>query len=492
AIISLPVGILMAFVVMHAQGLNANIMSLGGIAIAIGAMIDGAIVMIENMHKHMERTPLTAENRWAVVTESATEVGPALFFSLLIITVSFLPVFTLEAQEGRMFSPLAYTKTYAMAASALLAITLVPVLMGYFIRGKVLPEHRNPVNRFLVWIYLPALKAVLRSPKTTLGIAVLLTAIGLWPIGKIGSEFIPPLDEGDLMYMPTTYPGLSIGKARELLQQTDKLIATVPEVLTVFGKIGRADTATDPAPLTMVETFIQLKPREQWRAGMTTESLKKELDGLVKLPGVTNAWVMPIKTRIDMLATGIKTPVGIKIGGPDLAQIEAIGRQIEEILADLPGTASVYAERVAGGRYLQIDVRRDQAARHGMNVADVQMLVASAVGGVNLGQSVEGRERYPINLRYPQGYRDSPEQLALLPIVTPAGQRVVLSDLASIRIDDGPPSIKTENARPNGWIYIDISGIDVGHYVEQAQAALNDTLVLPAGYSISWSGQYEY
>ena len=346
AIISLPVGILAAFIVMHAQGLNANIMSLGGIAIAIGAMIDGAIVMIENMHKHMERTPLTKENRWQIVAESAAEVGPALFFSLLIITVSFVPVFTLEAQEGRMFSPLAFTKTYAMAASAALAITLVPVLMGYFIRGKVLPEHKNPLNRALIAVYMPVLKTVLQYPKSTLVLALIITVVGFWPVNKIGSEFIPPLDEGDLMYMPTTYPGLSIGKAREILQQTDKLIATVPEVKSVFGKIGRAETATDPAPLTMIETFIQIKPRDEWREGMTTDKLKKELDALVKFPGLTNAWVMPIKTRIDMLATGIKTPVGIKVAGPDLKEIEKIGKRLEQVLNDVPGTASVYSERV--------------------------------------------------------------------------------------------------------------------------------------------------
>jgi len=372
AIISLPVGILAAFIVMHYQGLNANIMSLGGIAIAIGAMIDGAIVMIENMHKHMERTPLTKENRWEIVTKSAVEVGPALFFSLLIITVSFVPVFTLEAQEGRMFSPLAFTKTYAMAASAALAITLVPVLMGYFIRGKIIAEHKNPVNRILTAIYMPVLKRVLRFPKMTLLGALVILSVGLWPLDKIGSEFIPPLDEGDLMYMPTTYPGISIGKARELLQQTDKLIYTVPEVLTVFGKAGRAETATDPAPLTMIETFIQLKPRDQWREGVTLDSLKKELDALVKIPGVTNAWVMPIKTRIDMLATGIKTPVGIKIAGPELAEIQQIGKQLEVILKDVPGTASVYSERVAGGRYIMVDINREKAARYGLNIADVQ------------------------------------------------------------------------------------------------------------------------
>lgn len=492
AIISLPVGILTAFIIMYWQGLNANIMSLGGIAIAIGAMIDGAIVMIENMHKNMERTPLTKENRWQVVADSACEVGPALFFSLLIITVSFVPVFALEAQEGRMFSPLAFTKTYAMAASAALAITLVPVLMGYFIRGKILAEHLNPINRGLIAVYLPALKKVLQFPKSTLVIALVVVVIGFWPLNKIGSEFIPELDEGDLMYMPTTYPGISIGKARELLQQTDKLIATVPEVKTVFGKIGRAESATDPAPLTMIETFIQLKERSQWREGVTTESLKKELDSLLKLPGVTNAWVMPIKTRIDMLATGIKTPVGIKIAGPELQEIQAIGQQLETILKDVPGTASVYSERVAGGRYIKVDIQREKAARYGLNIADVQQVVATAIGGMNVTQTVEGRERYPVNLRYPQDYRNSPEQLALLPIVTANGQRIALADVANVFIEDGPAGIKSENARLNGWAYIDIEGVDVGSYVEQAKQIVAAQLQLPAGYSISWSGQYEY
>jgi len=492
AIFSLPVGILAAFIIMHAQGLNANIMSLGGIAIAIGAMIDGAIVMIENMHKHMERTPITKENRWQIVSESASEVGPALFFSLLIITVSFVPVFTLEAQEGRMFSPLAFTKTYAMAASAALAITLVPVLMGYFIRGKVLPEHKNPINRLLTAAYLPALKSVLKFPKTTLLGAVFVLFIGLWPLDKIGSEFIPPLDEGDLMYMPTTYSGISIGKARELLQQMDKLIYTVPEVKTVFGKVGRAETATDPAPLTMIETFIQLKPKDQWRAGLTTADLKKELDNLVKLPGVTNAWVMPIKTRIDMLATGIKTPVGIKIAGPDLSKIQTIGQQLETILKDVPGTASVYAERVAGGRYIKVDIQREKAARYGLNIDDVQQVVATAIGGMNVAQTVEGLERYPINIRYPQDYRSSPEKLSLLPIVTPNNQRISLGDVADIFVEDGPPAIKSENARLNGWAYIDIEGVDIGNYVVEAQKVVNEQLDLPAGYSIAWSGQYEY
>ncbi|WP_339616341.1 efflux RND transporter permease subunit [uncultured Gilvimarinus sp.] len=492
AIVSLPVGILTAFIIMHAQGINANIMSLGGIAIAIGAMIDGAIVMIENMHKHMEETPLTKENRWQVVAESASEVGPALFFSLLIITVSFVPVFTLEAQEGRMFSPLAFTKTYAMAASAALAITLVPVLMGYFIRGKVLPEHKNPVNRLLTAGYMPLLRKVLAYPKMTLVLALLVLSTVMWPLGKIGSEFIPPLDEGDLMYMPTTYPGISIGKARELLQQTDKLIATVPEVKTVFGKIGRADTATDPAPLTMIETFIQLKPRDQWREGMTTEGLKKELDALVKLPGVTNAWVMPIKTRIDMLATGIKTPVGIKIAGPELSVIQDIGKQLEVILKDVEGTASVYSERVAGGRYLNIDIDRDKAARFGLNITDVQQVISSAIGGMNVTQTVEGLERYPVNLRYPQSYRNSPEQLKLLPIITPTGERIALSDVSTITIADGPPGIKSENARINGWTFVDIEGIDVGTYVVDARKIVAEQLDLPAGYSVVWSGQYVY
>ena len=492
AIITLPMGILAAFVVMYWQGINANIMSLGGIAIAIGAMTDGAIVMIENMHKHMEKTPLTDENRWQVVMDSAAEVGPALFFSLLIITVSFMPVFILEAQEGRMFSPLAYTKTYAMAASAGLAITLVPVLMGYFIRGKVISEQKNPVNRLLVAAYKPLLNAVLKAPKTTLVLALVLAVIGFYPVNKIGSEFIPPLDEGDLMYMPTTYPGISIGKAREILQQTDKLIASVPEVESVFGKVGRADTATDPAPLTMIETFIQLKPKSQWREGMTTEKLKKELDNLVKFPGLTNAWVMPIKTRIDMLATGIKTPVGIKVAGPKLSEIQKIGEQIEVILKDIPGTASVYSERVAGGRYIKVDINREKAARYGLNIADVQQVVATAIGGMNVTETVEGQERYPVNLRYPQDYRDSPEELKLLPIVTPNGQRIALADVAHVFIEDGPPGIKSENARINGWSLIDIEGSDIGSYVERAQQALHEQLELPAGYSITWAGQYEY
>lgn len=492
AIISLPVGILTAFIVMHLQGINANIMSLGGIAIAVGAMIDGAIVMVENMHKHMEKTPITPENRWQIVSKSASEVGPALFFSLLIITVSFLPVFTLEAQEGRMFAPLAYTKTYAMAASAALAVTLIPVLMGYFIRGKLLPEHKNPLNRLLTSIYTPTLSAVLKFPKTTLLAAFAILLSSLWPLDKIGSEFIPPLDEGDLMYMPTTYPGISIGKARELLQQTDKLIRTVPEVETVFGKVGRAETATDPAPLTMIETFIQLKPRHEWREGVTTESLKAEFDSLLKVPGVTNAWVMPIKTRIDMLATGIKTPVGIKIAGADLSEIQKIGQQLEAVLMNVPGTTSVYSERVAGGRYIKIDINRLKAARYGLSVSDIQQVVATAIGGMNVTQTVEGLERYPVNLRYPQAYRDSPEQISLLPVVTPNGLRITLGDVAEIKVEDGPPGIKSENARINGWVFVDIDNVDLGSYVKQAEKAVMENISLPTGYSITWSGQYEY
>lgn len=492
AVISLPIGILVSFIIMYWQGVNANIMSLGGIAIAIGAMTDGAIVMIENMHKHIEKTPLTDENRWQIVAKSASEVGPALFFSLLIITVSFLPVFILEAQEGRMFAPLAYTKTYAMAASAGLAITLVPVLMGYFIRGKIVSEKKNPLSRLLVAIYLPVLRVVLHHPKTTVLATLFIAVVGFYPINKLGSEFIPPLDEGDLMYMPTTYAGLSIGKARELLQQTDKLIATVPEVKSVFGKIGRAETATDPAPLTMIETFIQLKPQDEWRVGMTTEKLRTELDKLVQIPGLTNAWVMPIKTRIDMLATGIKTPVGIKVAGSDLVVIQRIGQDIEEILSQMPGTASVYSERVAGGRYIKVDIKRELASRYGLNISDVQQVVSTAIGGMNVSESVEGLERYPINLRYPQSYRDSPEQLALLPIVTPSGQRIALADVAKIYVEDGPAGIKSENARINGWTYIDIKDIDVGSYVQNAKALLSSELVLPTGYSLTWAGQYEY
>ncbi|MEJ2765108.1 efflux RND transporter permease subunit [Photobacterium sp. MCCC 1A19761] len=490
--LSLPVGILAAFMVMHWQGINANIMSLGGIAIAIGAMVDGAIVMIENVHKHIERTPLTDENRWQVIGRAAEEVGAPLFFSLLIITLSFVPVFALQGQEGKMFSPLAFTKTYAMAASAGLAITLVPVLMGYFIRGKVLSEHKNPINRGMVALYRPLLNLSLAYPKSMIVLALALMGSAYYPISKVGSEFIPPLDEGDLMYMPTTYPGISIGKARELLQQTNKLIKTVPEVATVWGKIGRAETATDPAPLTMIETVIQLKPRDQWREGMTTASLRQTLDELVQFPGLTNAWVMPIKTRIDMLATGIKTPIGIKIAGPDLAVIEKIGADLEPILNQIPGTASVYAERVAGGRYVTIDILRRQAARYGLSVKEVQQVISTAVGGLNVGETIEGLERYPINVRYPQDYRDSVVKLQNLPLVTPNGARIALADVADIRYEDGPPMIKTENARPNGWVFVDIEGRDLGSYVLEARQAVTEQLNLPSGYSLAWSGQYEY
>ena len=492
AIISLPVGMLIAFIIMYVQGINANIMSLGGIAIAIGAMIDGAIVMIENMHKHMEKTPLTKQNRWQIVVDSATEVGPALFFSLLIITVSFIPVFTLEAQEGRMFAPLAYTKTYAMAAAAVLAITLVPVLMGYFVRGKIVSEHKNPVNKAVTGVYKPLLRWVLNYPKLAIILSVVVLVIGFMPMNKIGSEFIPPLDEGDLMYMPTTYAGISVGKAREVLQQTNKLIKTLPEVETVYGKVGRAETATDPAPLTMIETFIQLKPKNQWREGLSTQDLINELEQLVNLPGVTNAFVMPIKTRIDMLATGIKTPVGIKIGGPDLTQIQQIGQQLESILHNVKGTASVYSERVVGGRYINIDINRQQAARYGLNIADIQQTLAAGVGGINISQTVEGRQRFGINVRYLQDYRNSPEALSLLPIITPRGEHISLGDVATLRIEDGPPGIKSENARPTGWVFIDIENIDIGHYMQRAMTAVTSELVLPPGYSIAWAGQYEY
>ena len=491
-ILSLPVGILAAFIVMNMQGINANIMSLGGIAIAIGAMVDAAIVMIENVHKHIEKEPLTDENRWRIMSDAATEVGSPLFFSLLIITLSFLPVFTLEAQEGRLFAPLAYTKTYAMAAAACLSITLVPVLMGYFIRGHVTPEHKNPINRVLIAAYRPIIESVIRFPKGTLVLAAVILAVGLWPATQLGSEFMPPLDEGDLMYMPTTYPGVSIDKAREILQNTDKMILEVPEVKRVFGKIGRAETATDPAPLTMIETVIQLKPREEWRKGMTPEGLRAELDRAVKYTGLTNAWVMPIKTRIDMLATGIKTPVGIKVAGPDLEVIERIGQDLERVLANVDGTASVYSERVAGGRYVDVDIDRKRASRFGLNIKDVQDIVRSAVGGMNVGQTVEGLERYPINVRYPQRVRDSVEQLKMLPIVTPQGARIALADVADVKVVDGPPLIKSENARLNGWTYVDIVGRDLGSYVAEAQKVVRDFVELPAGYSLAWSGQYEY
>ncbi|NRB38874.1 MAG: efflux RND transporter permease subunit [Pseudomonadales bacterium] len=499
-ILTLPVGILMAFIVMYFQGINANIMSLGGIAIAIGAMVDGAIVMVENFHKHWHKaldkygseSNINEERRWDIVKESCSEVGPALFFSLLIITVSFLPVFALEAQEGRLFAPLAFTKTYAMAASAILAVTLVPVLIGYLIRGKIITEAKNPLSRVLSSVYKPIISWCLSYPKILLSLALSLLVLGLWPLSKIGSEFMPPLDEGDLMYMPTTYAGVSVGKAREILQQTDKLIKTVPEVKTVFGKIGRAETATDPAPLTMIETVIQFKPESQWREGVTKADIRKELEALIQFPGLSNAWVMPIKTRIDMLATGIKTPVGIKVSGPDLKVIEKIGRELEIVLQDVEGTASVYSERVTGGRYINVDINRFNAARFGLSVAEIQQVVQTAIGGKNVTYTVEGQQRFPVNVRYPQVYRDSAEKLKWLPIVTKDNRRIALSDVADISIGDGPPVIKSENARINGWTLVDIENRDLGSYVEEAQKVVAANLNLPAGYALQWSGQYEY
>ena len=491
-VLSLPLGVLVAFIIMKLQGINANIMSLGGIAIAVGAMVDSAIVMIENVHKHIEKQALTDANRWKIVANAASEVGPPLFFSLLIITMSFLPVFTLEAQEGRLFAPLAFTKTYAMAAAAILSVTLVPVLMGYFIRGRVIGEKRNPINRALIAAYRPVINAVIRFPKGALVIATVILTTGLWPASQVGSEFMPPLDEGDLMYMPTTYPGVSIDKAREILQHTDKMLSKVPEVKRVFGKIGRAETATDPAPLTMIETVIQLQAREEWRAGMTPEKLRDELDRAVRYTGLTNAWVMPIKTRIDMLATGIKTPVGIKVAGPDLGVIGTIGRQLEEVLKDVDGTVSVYSERVVGGRYLDVEIDRQRASRFGLNINDVQDIVRSAVGGMDVTHTIEGLERYPVNVRYPQRVRDSVEQLKLLPIVTPGGARIALADVADVKVTDGPPVIKSENARLNGWTYVDIANRDLGSYVAEAQRVVADAIELPPGYSLRWSGQYEY
>jgi Cu(I)/Ag(I) efflux system membrane protein CusA/SilA len=491
-IISLPIGIMIAFIVMHFQGINANIMSLGGIAIAIGVMVDAAIVMIENAHKHLEKNTLTTENRWQVIQEATVEVGPPLFFSLLIITFSFLPVFALQAQEGRMFAPLAYTKTYAMAVAAILSITLVPVLMGYFIRGKIKSEQENPLNRALLSVYRPVIQAVLKSPKKIVVFAFILVLIGFWPLSQLGGEFMPELNEGDLLYMPTTFPGISIGEAGQILQQTDKLIRTVPEVSTVFGKVGRAETATDPAPLSMIETIIQFKPKSEWRRGMTMEKIRDELEARVKLPGLSNTWVMPIRTRLDMLATGIKTPVGLKIAGPDLHIIQSIGQQVEEAFRKISGTVSVYAERVAGSRYIIIDIDRSKAARYGLNIEDIQEIIETAVGGMNITQTVEGRERYPVNLRYPREIRDSFEKLRLLPVVTSSGATIPLNEIATIDVTDGPDMIRSENARLNGWVYIDISGRDLLSYVKEAQTIARKQIKLPAGYSLSWSGQYQY
>jgi copper/silver efflux system protein len=499
AIITLPIGILVAFSVMHAQGINANIMSLGGIAIAIGAMVDAAVVMIENAHKKLEHwrhehdnsDPQGAE-RLNLMAQAAAEVGPALFFSLLIITLSFVPVFTLEAQEGRLFAPLAYTKTYAMAAAAGLSVTLIPVLMVAFIRGKIVDETANPLNRVLIALYRPVIDKVLLYPRATLGIAVIVALATLWPATRLGSEFMPPLDEGDLLYMPTALPGLSVGKGAQILQQTDRILKTFPEVQRVFGKIGRAETATDPAPLEMVETTVMLKPKSEWRAGLTTEKLIEEMDAALKLPGMGNVWVQPIRNRIDMLATGIKSPVGVKISGPDLNVIQQIGNRIETVVKQVPGTVSAFSERVSGGRYIEVTPDRIAAARYGMSIADVQRIVSIAIGGENIGETVEGLQRFPINLRYPRELRDSVQDLRDLPVVTMRGETLTLGSIASVAITDGPPMIKSENARPNGWIYVDIRGRDLGGYVAEARNAVAEQVQLPPGYSVAWSGQFEY
>jgi Cu(I)/Ag(I) efflux system membrane protein CusA/SilA len=499
AIVSLPLGILAAYTIMYYQGVNANIMSLGGIAIAIGAMVDAAVVMIENAHKHLEawryRHPgaqLDGAAHWRVIEAAAVEVGPALFFSLLIIVLSFIPVFALEAQEGKLFAPLAFTKTYAMAAAAGLAVTLVPVLMGYLIRGRIPREDANPLSRFLIRAYRPLLDIVLRRPKTTLGVAALVAIATAWPVSRLGGEFMPAMDEGDLLYMPSALPGIGVGKAAELLQQTDRLIKTVPEVRTVFGKAGRAETATDPAPLEMFETTIQFKPRDQWRAGMTPEKLVEELDRVVKVPGLSNVWVPPIRNRIDMLATGVKSPVGIKVAGASLQEIDRITGAIEAVVRKVPGVSSALAERLNGGRYIDVRIDRAAAARFGMNVADVQSVIAAAVGGENVGETVEGLQRFPINVRYPREVRDSLEKLRALPLVTGAGAQIRLGDVAAVRIDDGPPMLKSENARLSGWVYVDVRGRDLTSAVRDMQRAVAQQVRLPAGYSVSWSGQFEY
>jgi Cu(I)/Ag(I) efflux system membrane protein CusA/SilA len=491
-VIVTPIAVLAAFIVMRLQGINANIMSLGGIAIAIGTLVDAAIVMTENVHRKLEHGVPDERARLVAIYEGCREVGPSLFFSLMIVALSFLPVFTLEAQEGRLFAPLAYTKTYAMVWAALLSITLVPVLIYWLVRGRIRPETDNPVNRAAMAVYRPFLDMALRAPWTVTAVAVVLVAATLWPASRLGSEFMPELDEGDLLYMPTTLPGLSTDAARALLQQTDRLIRTVPEVARVYGKAGRAETATDPAPIEMFETTIMLKPRDQWRPGMTPDRLKAELDALVKFPGLSNAWGYPIKTRIDMLATGIRTPVGIKIMGPDLEVIQQLGQRIEEILRGVEGTTSVYAERTATGRYIDVDIDRVAAARHGLNIRDLQDIVASAVGGMTVSWTVEGLERYPINLRYPQDFRDSLEALRALPVVAPTGANIVLSDVARVEVADGPAMIRSENSRPSGWVFVDLQGRDLGGYVQAAKLRVADQLELPPGYSLGWSGQYEY
>ena len=498
AIVTLPLGILAAFTVMRAQGINANIMSLGGIAIAIGAMVDAAVVMIENAHKKLEAwrsehgSEPDARQRVALIADAAVEVGPALFFSLLVITLSFVPVFALQAQEGRLFAPLAYTKTYAMAAAAALSVTLIPVLMVAFIRGHVVDEAANPLNRALVALYRPAIRAVLDHPHATLALAGLVVLATAWPATRLGSEFMPAMDEGDLLYMPTALPGLAVGKASEILQQTDRILKTFPEVERVFGKIGRAETATDPAPLEMVETTIRLKPRSQWRPGMTTARLVAEMDHALKIPGMGNVWVQPIRNRIDMLATGIKSPVGIKIAGPDLQVIERLGTEIETVVRTIPGTASAFAERVSGGRYIEIVPDRLAAARYGLSVAEVQRFVSQAIGGESLGETIEGLQRFPINVRYPRDTRDSVQGLRDLPILTARGASITLGTVAQVAIVDGPPMIKSENARPNGWVYVDIRDRDLGSFVADAQSAVAERVSIPPGYSLTWSGQFEY
>ncbi|QRY77304.1 efflux RND transporter permease subunit [Pseudomonas sp. PDNC002] len=499
AIVSLPVGVLIALIVMRHQGINANIMSLGGIAIAIGAMVDAAVVMIENAHKRIEAwheqhpgRPLKGEQHWRVMTEAAVEVGPALFFSLLIITLSFIPVFTLEAQEGRLFGPLAFTKTYAMAGAAALSVTLVPVLMGYWIRGRLPSEQRNPLNRGLIRLYRPALEVVLRRPRTTLAAAVVIFLTGLWPLSQLGGEFLPPLDEGDLLYMPSALPGLSAQKASELLQRTDRLIRSVPEVASVFGKAGRAESATDPAPLEMFESIIRFKPKEQWRPGMTSEKLVEELDRVVKVPGLTNIWIPPIRNRIDMLATGIKSPIGVKVAGTDLAEIDRATQAVERVAKGVPGVTSALAERLTGGRYIDIDIDRQAAARYGMNIADVQAIVSSAIGGENVGETAEGLARYPINVRYPREWRDSVDALQQLPIYTAQGGQITLGSVARVRISEGPPMLKSENARLSGWVYVDVRGRDLASVVADLRQAVERDVRLAPGMSLSYSGQFEY
>ena len=498
AVVALPVGVLVAFIVMRWQGVNANIMSLGGIAIAVGAMTDASIVMVENVHKHLEAFELehgrrpTPPERWSLIGDASVEVGPALFFSLLVITLSFIPVFSLEAQEGRLFAPLAFTKTYAMAAAAALSVTLVPVLMGYLIRGRIPREASNPINRFLMATYRPALETVLRFPKAALAVAAVLSGLTAIPVMNLGGEFMPPLDEGDLLYMPSALPGLSASKASELLQQTDRLIKTVPEVAHVFGKAGRADSATDPAPLKMFETTIQFKERDQWRPGMTPAKLVEELDRAVKVPGLTNIWVPPIRNRIDMLATGIKSPVGIKVGGADLAVIDSLTTQIEAAVKTVPGVTSALAERLTGGRYIDVDVDRLAAARYGLSVAEIQAVVSTAIGGDNVGEVIQGRERYPINVRYPREVRDSLEGLRTLPFVTAKGAQILLEDVARVTIAEGPPMLRSENARLSGWVYVDVRGRDLRSVVNDMQAAVATAVRMPPGYAISWSGQFEY